>query len=198
VAIKPFVRTSTLQQSQSIVDKGGHPVAWFVRLVNDNNANVVRAINQIAQIPAIQAALVALTTATQAAQEAAEAAQAAADSAMSGNAEAVREQALVSSGIMPRTVVAATALGDISIAAHTRYYGDGTTVAVDAGGLSGYLPADQVYVSYVDSDRLGGAVTYEGFAAFQSQTGDRHVVGSVVIPATGLQTGEPGPAPPGG
>jgi len=63
MAAKPFVRTSTLQQSQSIVDKDGRPVAWFVRLINDNNGNVTEAINQIAQLPAIQAALLELDAA---------------------------------------------------------------------------------------------------------------------------------------
>ncbi|MET1083766.1 MAG: hypothetical protein ABWY12_12075 [Burkholderiales bacterium] len=197
-----MIRLPRLPSFAQIVDKDGKPSLTFTRYFQSFAEQIELVINKIAELLGIteqlDAAIAMATAAAAAAQEAAENAQDAADNASAGNAASTREQALVSSGIMPRTVILATSTGDVNIAAHTRYYGDGTSVAVDAGGLSGYNPADEVYVSYVNPDRTGGPVTYEGSAVFQSQTSDRHVVGSVIVPATGAQPGEPGPAPPGG
>lgn len=197
-----MIRLPRLQSQAAIVDKDGKPTLTFTRYFQSFAEQIELVINKIAELLGIteqlDAAIAAAMAAAAAAQAAAEDAKDAADNATADNAASTREQALVSSGIMPRTVVAANAVGDVSIAAHTRYYGDGTSIAVDAGSLSGYAPGDQVYVSYEDAARTGGAVTYEGSSGFQSQTSDRHVVGSVVVPSTGVQTGQPGPAPPGG
>lgn len=197
-----MIRLPRLQSQAAIVDKDGKPTLTFTRYFQSFAERIELSINKIAELLGIteqlDAAIAAATAAAAAAQAAAEDAKDAADNATADNAASTREQALVSSGIMPRIVILATSTGDVNIAAHTRYYGDGTSIAVDAGGLSGYAPAAEVYVSYMDADRTGGAVTYEGSSAFRSQTGDRHVVGSVIVPATGAQPGEPGPAPPGG
>lgn len=196
MAVKPFVRTSTLQQSQSIVDKDGRPVAWFVRLINDNNGNVVQAINQIAQLPAIQEALANLDAATQAANAAAAAAQAAADGAQTSTDAQKREAALQGSYIEPDSVITASTT-TITIAAHTRLYADGTSASVSAGTAAATGMGDSDYVSYVDADRDGGAVTYIASTTPPVQTGDTHVVGAVTIPTTGTVDGGNGPRRPG-
>jgi len=200
MAIKPFVRTSTLQQSQAIVDKDGRPVAWFVRLVNDNNGNVVQAINQIAQLPAIQDALAGLATATAAAQAAADAAQSAADGANSSTVAQEREMSLQTSYVEPASVVVASPT-IVTIAAHTRYYpqSSGAPVAVSVDGGTGAATAigNVNYVSYVDPSRAGGTVTYIISTTPPTQTGDTHVVGAVTIPAAGSSSGGKGPLRPG-
>jgi len=190
------VRIPQLQQNIPVVDAEGRMTNEFARRLNEILGSLANAVNGVidAQNAAAQARMAAET-----AQAAAETAQQAAEQAQQQGGEQNREQALVSSGIMPRIVVRASATGNVSIATHTRYYGDGTTVEVDAGGVDdGYMPGDQVFVSYVDASRTGGLVIYEGSLSFQSQTNDRHVVGSVVVPDTGTRAGEAGPPPPGG
>lgn len=203
MAAKPFVRTSTLQQSQSIVDKDGRPVAWFVRLINDNNGNVTEAINQIAQLPAIQEALLQLDAATQAAnaaaaaaQTAAEGAQSAADGAQTSTDAQKREAALQGSYIEPDSVLSATTTM-ISVAAHTRRYADGTSANVLAGTVPATTMGDIDYVSYEDPARTGGAVAYIVSTTAPAQTGDTHVVGAVTIPIAGTANGGRGPRKPG-
>ena len=81
-------------------------------------------------------------------------------------------------------------LGNVTIAAHRRYYGDGTSVAVDGGSLAtGELNPSVVFVYYDDTRRAGGAVTYEWSTTPPVQAGTRHVVGRVEIPAAGTQDG---------
>ena len=196
MASKPFVRTSTLQQSQAIVDKDGRPAAWFVRLINDNNGNVTEAINQIAQLPAIQEALLELDAATQAANAAAAAAQAAANGAQTSTDAQKREAALQGSYIEPDSVVTASTT-TITIAGHTRKYADGTSATVSGGNVPATGMGDIDYVSYVDAARTGGAVTYAASTTPPVQTGDTHVVGAVTIPTTGTADGGAGPRRPG-
>lgn len=186
---KPFVKTANLQQSQPIVDKDGRPVPWFVRLINDNNNNVTQAINQLAALPDIQAAL-------QAAQTAAANAQAAANSAQQ-QADAIKSEAsLTGSYIEPDSVITATPTA-ITIASHTRYYADGTSVPVNGGTVATTGPGVVNYVFYDDPDREGGAVPYQASTAKPVQTGDTHVVGAVNVPATGTASGGRGPLRPG-
>jgi len=85
----------------------------------------------------------------------------------------------------PVNVLSATSDGTITIEAHTRVYGDGTSVAVDAGTVTGFAPGDYVSVIYQDAARAGGAVSYSGTTSAVVQTGSRHVVGQVTIPALG-------------
>lgn len=190
------VRIPQLQQNIPIVDAEGRMTNEFARRLNEILGSLAQAINGVIEA---QNAAAAAQAAAETAQAAAEMAQEAAEQAQQQGGQQSREQALVTSGIMPRVVVRASATGNVSIESHTRYYGDGTTVEVDAGNVDdGYMPGDQVFVSYVDASRAGGAVIYEGSPSFQSQTNDRHVVGSVVVPDTGTREGEPGPPPPGG
>lgn len=200
MALKPYVKTATLQQSQPIVDAAGRPVPSFLTLINGNNQNLVNAINVIAQIPAIQAALRDLDTATKAAQDAADAAQMAADNAATANAAQQRETSIQSSYISPTSVLTATPT-TITVASHTRYYpqpmGDPVAVMVAGGTVSATASGDVDYVSYVDPERDGGAVMYVVSTTPPTQTGDTHVVGAVEIPATGTSDGGDGPTRPG-
>lgn len=189
MAVKPFVKVATLQQSQPIVDRDGRPTAAFLRLINDNNGNVVQAINAIAKLPEIQAALLRLDEATQAALDAAATAQQTTDAAK-------REQALVNSYIEPDSVLTASPT-TITIAAHTRMYADGTSAAVNGGTVAATASGDTDYVSYIDPERDGGTVAYQVSTTAPVQTGDTHVVGAVEIPATGSNDGGAGPRRPG-
>jgi hypothetical protein len=91
--------------------------------------------------------------------------------------------------------------GVVTIASHSRVYGDGTTVAVTGGSVSGFTSGQFVRVYYVDAARAGGAVTYLGTTSEVIQQGDTHVVGGVTIPvmgeadATGAGTVPPGYVP---
>lgn len=197
---KAFVSVARLQQSLAIVDKDGRPAAWFVRLINDNNANVTEAINRIAAIPEIQAALERLDEATAAAQAAADAAQAAADNAASSAAAQQREISIQTSYIEPASVLTATPTS-ITIIDHTRYYpqpsGAPAAVSVTGGTIGSTAPGTVAYVSYVDPERNGGSVTYAVQTSPPTQTGDTHVVGAVEIPDAGEVDGGDGPTRPG-
>lgn len=200
MASKPFVTVALLQQSISIVDREGRPSTAFVRLINDNNANVARAINVIAQIPEIQAALERLDEATAAAQAAADAAQQAADTASSSTAAQQREASIQSSYINPSSVLTAGPT-TITIVAHERFYpqpmGSPDSVQVAGGTIGATAPGTIAYVFYIDPERDGGAVAYQVSTDAPTQTGDTHVVGAVQIPTEGVSEGGDGPSRPG-
>lgn len=196
MAVKPFVRTSNLQQSQAIVDKDGRPAAWFVRLINDNNGNLAQAINAVAVLPVIQQALVEAQQAAADAMTAAEKANQAAEVAQGQTDAAKREAALQGSYIEPAAVLTADPT-TITVAAHARRYADGTSADVNGGTAAATGSGDVDYVSYVDADRKGGNVTYVVSTTPPVQTGDTHVVGAVQIPATGTVDGGEGPRRPG-
>ena len=130
-------------------------------------------------VPAIQEAVTA-------AQEAADAAQIAADQAQAAADEVGEQSGIASSWVKNLTMEAENDGADcsVTISAHTRVYGDGTEVAVNAGGFSG-IPHDTIVrVYYDDPDRAGGAVTYQWTSDIDvaAQAGDRHSVGAVVTP----------------
>lgn len=88
--------------------------------------------------------------------------------------------------------------GVINISAHSRDYADGASVAVNAGTVSGFSEGQFVRVYYDDAARAGGAVAYVGTIDEVTQTGARHVVGGVTIPAIGDPPAEgTGTTPPG-
>jgi hypothetical protein len=97
--------------------------------------------------------------------------------------------------------LSATSDGTITIAAHNRIYGDGTTVAVAGGSLSGFSSGQFVRVFYVDAAHAGGAVTYQGTTGDVVTEGSTLVVGGILIPqlgespATGVPTFPPGYVP---
>ncbi len=104
---------------------------------------------------------------------------------------------LANSYVEPSSVLSAASDGTITIAAHTRVYGD-TSVSVDGGSITGFAQGAFVQVYYDDAAREGGAVSYQGTTSLVSQEGARHIVGGVTIPATGEPPVEgQGPRPPG-
>lgn len=96
----------------------------------------------------------------------------------------------------PVSILTASSDGTVTIAAHSRVYGNGTSVSVNSGTVTGQ--SGNVTIYYVDPARAGGAVTYIGTTNPVAQTGDTHVAGQVTIPAMGepATTGS-GPAAPG-
>lgn len=96
-----------------------------------------------------------------------------------------QEQSLGDSYVDPANVITAASDGTITIAAHSRVYGDGTSVAVDGATLTGHTPGSSPVIYYRDAAREGGAVAYEAAESNVAQTGDVHVVGAVTIPLAG-------------
>lgn len=188
MALAP-IRIPKLQQREPIVDSEGRMSIEFSRKLNDVLDSLGVTVNALANIPQIQAALESLDEATQAAKDAA------AD-ATASTAANQREAALQGSYIEPASVLSATPT-TITIAAHTRRYADGTSAAVNGGTVPSTGAGDTDYVSYNDTTRAGGAVTYIVSTTPPTQTGDTHVVGAVMIPATGTADGGEGPRRPG-
>lgn len=91
---------------------------------------------------------------------------------------------------------------NIIIANHVRHYGDGTSVNVTGGTITG-LYGTKYYVFYDDPTQSGGAVTYQkdtdpNVAADNAASG-RHYCGSVTTATAGGGTvSGGGTVPPGG
>lgn len=166
-----------LDSKQAIVDSEGRPTFFFQRAWEDLQQNVYEAI---VSIPGIQELI-------DDAQAAADAANAAAVVANDAAVSAAAESALATSGASGLTITATDAGADatITISAHTRVYGDGTTVAVSGGALTGLAYSTVYYVYYDDPTRAGGAVAYQTTTtqATAAQTGARHSLGAVTTPA---------------
>lgn len=113
------------------------------------------------------------------------AAQTKADAANDNANEVGERQSIADSYTSPVSVVTAQNDGSISIAAHTRKYGNGSSVSVDAGSVSGFTAGNYVTVYYKDAGREGGAVSYQATTSAVAQQGDTHVVGQATIPASG-------------
>lgn len=176
------VRIPAFQQSRPIADANGIPTNEFLRSLNGAFKVLVDAQNATA------AALAAATAATAAAA----AANAAASSVTS-------ESSLVNSfvtGFAGASPLSADSAGNVTIANHSRQYGDTTlnpTRAVTGAVLAtGQVNPALVRIYYDDPTRAGGAVTYHFTvdpAAAPVQGGNRHVVGAVTIPAAGAANG---------
>lgn len=150
--------------------------------------SIEESINQILELPII---LEALNQAIENAQNAANNANGVADTVTA-------EQSLVTSFPTNYTspLVSANSLGKVTIANHSRQYGDPTlnpTVTVQGGSLlTGATSGSVVRIYYNDPTRQGGVVTYlytVDPAPIPVQGGDVHSVGSVEIPATGSVDG---------
>lgn len=187
------VRLPRLQGTNPIVDKDGRPSLTFVRYFQSFAEQIERVINAIATILNITDELDA---AIAQANAAAVAAQGAADTAAAQAAATKREAALTGSYIDPDGVLTASPTV-ITIAAHTRRYADDTSVSVNGGTVPAPAPLSVAYISYVDTERAGGSVSYMVTEDPPSQTGDTHVVGAVTIPDTGTVEGGTGPQRPG-
>jgi hypothetical protein len=174
----------TLFAGEAIVDEKGRPTRRFQQIFQ-NTIEGIKAIltsqgSSINELQRIYAGInAAQSTAAQAVQTA-QTVQAAID--------------LSGSFIAPVGALTASSAGSITIAAHTRHYADGTTVAVDGGSVSGFASGAYVTVYYLDPARTGGAVSYVGTTDAVSQTGNTHIVGQVTIPGVG-EADVPGAGP---
>ncbi len=145
------------------------------------NAIAAAAAAQAAAETAQAAAVTAQTAAASASTDAATA-QGAADGANS-------VAALTNSGVSGLTITA-TDVGPsvtLTISAHTRIYGDGSTVSI-AGpdtSVTGLAYSTLYYVYYDDPTRADTTPTYVATTSESTaaQVGDRHLIGSVTTPA---------------
>lgn len=140
----------------------------------------------------IEAAIVGIQdalTAAGIALDAAAAAEAAAATAQTAADSVTATAKLSSSGVSGCTITGTDVGTDVTVAisSHTRLYGDGTSVAVTGGNVTGLLYSTLYYIYYDDPAFAGGAVTYQATTsdATAAQTGNRHLVGSVLTPAAG-------------
>ncbi|MEM6493703.1 MAG: hypothetical protein AAF650_04920 [Pseudomonadota bacterium] len=97
---------------------------------------------------------------------------------------------------------------DVSVPAHTRVYGNGTEVAVNAGTIT--VPeSNDILIYYDDALRSGGAVSYQfvnitaggtaGDAYFSETNPNRHFIASVTsVDSSGAGGSSGGSSPPGG
>lgn len=192
-------RLPRLPRNVAIVDPAtGFPSLafqrWWQSVVETLEAQEAAQDAAILAIQQAQAAADAAQDAADAADAAALAAQTAADTANTAastaqNAadDAASVAALTASGVTGLTLTATDAGADatITISAHTRVYGDGTSVSVNGGTLTGRAYSTLYYVYYDQASRAGGAVTYATTTSQSTaaQTGDRHLVGQVTTPA---------------
>lgn len=168
------------QRTVALVGKDGLPSLAFHRWFDQYGASIEAAVSSLSdQVAAIAAAQAAAA----AAQVSATAAQAAAD-------DAAMVARVTNSYTAPTAVLSATDAGSsatITVAAHTRFYGDGTSVAVGGAVLTGRPYATAMYVYYDDPALTGGAVSYQTTTspATAAQTGTRLTVGVITTPASG-------------
>ncbi len=176
ITLEPItLKLDRMQRQASYYDAQGRPTAqmqllWqrhceaLERFASATSTQIVDLNNLLAQILAANAiATAANATATQVQQA----------------------SSLAGSYTDPVSVLSADNTGAVTIAAHTRRYLDGTSASVNGGSVSGFANGSYVTVFYDDAGREGGAVTYQGTTGAVSQEGNRHIVGSVSIPAAG-------------
>jgi hypothetical protein len=182
MAIVAFVRIPSFQANQQVVTENGRFTPSALRALNDALTTLGGAINTLANIPEIQAALVTLDAATTAAQTAA-------NNANTAAATTTAATNLANSSVSGLTMTATDAGTNVTvtISAHTRKYGDNTTVSVLGGSLTALAYDTTYYIYYDQASRLGGAVTYASTTdpAVAAQIGNRHVVGAVTTPLSG-------------
>lgn len=200
------LKLDRLFASEALVDAQGRPTRRFQQIWQNSMQAIETAFNTletaVIDIQAAQNAANAANTAAAAAQSAANNAQSAADNAQTVADTVTAQSNLVNSYPSGLTLGAsdAGASATISVSAHSRVYADGTSVAVNAGNLTGLAYSTKYYVYYDDPSRAGGAVTYHSTtsAATAAQTGNRHLVGEVTTPAAlGAPTTGAGVDPPG-
>lgn len=198
MAIGP-IRLDRLLRFEKIANPDGTPTDAFQAKWQTTMENIEASVNAVIDAQnAADAANAAAVTANAAAVTAAGAAATANTAATAASAAS----ALATSGTSGLTITATDAGSDVtvSISAHTRVYGDGTSVSVNSGNITGLAYSTVYYVYYDQASRAGGAVTYQATTsqATAAQTGDRHSLGAVTTPAAaaGPVTGSPN-LPPG-
>lgn len=156
---------------------------WWQRFAEQIEVEVGALTAAQAAAASAATAQAAAATAQTAANTANTAATAAATSATTANSVA----SLTNSGVTGCTITAADVGANVTvtISAHTRVYGSGTSVAVNGGTVTGLAYSTTYFIYYDQASRAGGAVTYAATTSetTAAQTGDRHCVGMVVTPA---------------
>lgn len=180
------------------------PVNWkeqpqlFERYWDETLLSLEKTLNAIIAIPLIQQAVLVAQAAANTAQAAANSAQNVAD-AQTAEASLVSSYTSVASG----DLITASSTGSVTVATHTRTYGNATLnpprSVTGATFTTTAVAGDVVRIFYDDASRAGGSVTYQYTidpATPPVQTGNRHVVGAVLIPSSGSQSGK-NTRPPG-
>ncbi len=183
MAIAP-IRLDRLLRFDRVADANGMASgdlqAKWQRVMEEIESSVNAVIDAQNAADAANAAAAAADAAATAANTAAATAQTAAETAAA-------DSSLASSGVTGLTMTATDAGADatITISGHTRIYGDGTSVSVTGGSITGLAYSTGYYLFYDQASRLGGAVTYVATtsAATAAQTGNRHSLGAVTTPA---------------
>jgi hypothetical protein len=188
-------RVPALPQNVAIVDPAtGLPTAAFQRYWQDS---VQQQVNALVAAANTQAAADAANAAAEAAQTAADTANTAAADASAVAEQVTADNALANSYVTGLTLTATDAGSNvtITISAHTRVYGDGTSVSVSGGSITGYAYSTVARIYYDQPSRAGGVVSYQATTSAEvaAQTGSRHSVGAVTTPAAAAppNTGNP-------
>ncbi len=178
-----------LQRSIPMVDpKTGLPTISTLQWLQQYAQAIMAEFGAVEAAAAAQAAADSAEASAATATTAAESAQTSADTAQSSADGANSVAALTASGVTPNPLTATDAGSDakITVAAHTRVYGDGSTLSI-AGpvDLTGRAYSTLYFVYYDDPTRADTTPSYQTTTseATAAQTGDRHLVGMVLTPA---------------
>lgn len=180
------LRLPRIPSGLRIINPDGTATNTFKQWQDDYASRIEASVNAVEL--ALEAAGIAL--------DAAAAAQAAADDAIAANETITNDQSLINSGVVNEVGgFSANAAGVVTVPNHQRLYGDSTlnpTVSVTGAAVAtGALAGDLIYIYYDDPTRSGGAVTYQFTSDVENavQGGDRHSVGVVEIPPSGIMGG---------
>jgi predicted transcriptional regulator len=197
------LKLSTFNIANAIVSiEDGRPTIAFHRWINDTVKTIQSTVNDLSQFVAdiafsIEQSGIAIKTAN----EAKAAAEAAADAGAAAAAAGVLVNSyVVEANVLSSSIDANKTTATITVANHTRRYGDGSEVPVTGGTIGALAVSTQYYVSYLDPERDGGTVLYETTTnpSEAGQNGDRHLVGGYMTPtATGTGSGGGTTRPPG-
>jgi hypothetical protein len=183
MAIGP-IRLDRLLTFERISNSDGTPTREYQAKWQNTMKEIESSVNAVIDA---QNAADAATAAAITANTAAATANAAATGAIIAADEAASASSLATSGSSGLTMTATDAGSNatITISAHTRNYGDGTSVSVNAGTVTTLAYSTDYYVYYDQASRAGGAVSYQATTsqATAAQTGDRHSLGAVSTPA---------------
>lgn len=178
---------------------------WWQLAKSAIDANIEDLQSQVTAIAAAQAAAAAAQASANAAQTTATTANTNAAAAQSTANTVKRDDSITASYPAPGTVLSASDAGSsatISVAAHTRVYGDISSVSVSAGSVTGLAYLTDYYVYYDDPTRAGGAVTYHADTnanhALPNKAAGRHFVGKITTPASGGGATSGGASAPAG
>lgn len=197
MAIAP-IKLPRLPANQKLMNADGTPTLIYSRWWQSVVQQVETAINGIIELPGIQEAVEQAQAAAEAANSAAAAANDAAGNAQGVADSTAAEQSIINSYVTNfagASVLAADSTGQVTVVNHDRVYGDSTlnpTVSVIGGVIAtGFTAGTTARIYYDDPMREGGGVSYQFTtdAAVATQSGSRHSVGAVEIPAAGTADG---------